>query len=130
MTCCTSGQTAALQFCFSLPAGPSPRLTLAAQPCCPCTGYCGLYAIDRFPEDAAAFANVDTARLLDIRQYCANAVANDVLVLVGLGTILRLLSALALAYIPRGLRLEPAVNVVARLLAARRRQRQSLVGAA
>lgn len=95
----------------------------------PGSGYCGLYAIERFPEDAAAFAAVDTARLLDIRQYCANAVANDVLVLVGLGTILRLLSALALAYIPRGLGMEPAVNAVARWLARRRRQQQGLTGA-
>lgn len=102
---------------------PAPKSAMNA------AGYCGLYAIERFPEDAAAFAAVDTARLLDIRQYCANAVANDVLVLVGLGTILRLLSALALAYIPRGLGMEPAVNAVARWLARRRRQQQGLTGA-
>ncbi|KAL4458314.1 hypothetical protein ABPG75_013179 [Micractinium tetrahymenae] len=93
-------------------------------------GYCGLYAIDRFPEDAAAFAGVDTQRLLNIQQYCDNSVANGVLVLAALGTILRLLSAAALAYFPRGLRLEPVVNVVARWVAGRRRQRHSVRNAA
>ena len=60
----------------------------------------------------------------DALDYCANNVANGVIVLAALGTILRLGAALALAFCPRGLRLEPAVAAVARWLLPRRRRRR------
>lgn len=83
-------------------------------------------------EDPTALAGADTRALLDIQVYCENAVMHSLLVLAGLGLILRLLTALAVAYAPRGLRLEPALGALGRLLGfgRRRRRRQAAAAAA
>jgi hypothetical protein len=86
--------------------------------------------VERFPEDPAALADLDTARLLDIGQYCENAVAHAVVVLFVLGCILRLLTALAVAYCPRGLRLEGALAAAARAAGKGRRRRRRAAAAA
>ncbi|PRW59962.1 white-brown complex 30 [Chlorella sorokiniana] len=89
---------------------PSTKAVMAT------AGYCGLDAV-KFDLDspADALAGTDQAQLLDISIYCANSVPNAVLILLGLGCILRLLTALALAYVPRGLRLQPVLQGVAHM---------------
>lgn len=88
-------------------------------------GYCGLDQVE-FDLDAPvdALAGTDQSQLLDISLYCAKSVPNAVLVLLGLGCILRLLTALALAYVPRGLRLQPVLQAVAHMCGWGRRQRR------
>ena len=73
---------------------------------------------------AEALAGVDRTQLLDISLYCANTVPHGVLVLLGLGCILRLLTALALAYVPRGIRLQPALQAAAHAVGWGRRRRR------
>jgi hypothetical protein len=68
----------------------------------------------------------DSARLLDVRQYCVNTVPHAVLVMFGLGAVLRVLTALAVAYCPRGLHLGAGLAPLLRWIngAARRRLRK------
>ena len=84
------------------------------------------------PEDPSALVGADTGALLDPRAYCANYAMHGALVLLALGCILRLLTALAVAYCARGVRLEPALAALGRLLGSgrRRRRRQAAAAAA
>lgn len=98
----------------------------------PKTGYCGLDAVELDPEQPEALLGADTAALLDPHVYCANVAMHGSLVLLALGLILRLLTALAVAYCSRGVRLEPALVALGRLLGSgrRRRRRQAAAAAA
>lgn len=122
----------------SRPTSPSPRLPQVPPPHSPThhplsqpAGYCGLDKVELFPEETA-LAGVDKQRLLDVRIYCDNSVANGVVIMLALGTILRLLTALALVYCSRGIRLEPIMTAAGRLLGCvgRRGRRRCAAAAA
>lgn len=88
-------------------------------------GYCGLDQVKLdLDAPADALSGADQSQLLDISLYCTNSVPNGVLVLLGLGCILRLLTTLALAYVPRGIRLQPVLQGVAHMFGWGRRQRR------
>jgi hypothetical protein len=79
------------------------------------------------PEDDTSFAGpLDRDRLLDIRQYCINAVPHAVLVMLALGLVLRILTALSVAYCSHGLRLGALVAPLARYVGRARRRRRQL----
>lgn len=92
----------------------------------PPAGYCGLYKLGLNPEDPSAGAALsgplDSARLLDIRDYCANASAHAALVMLALGFILHAATALAVAHCSHGLRL--GLGPLARWVGSGRRRRQ------
>lgn len=71
-------------------------------------------------------AGADAARLLDVDIYCDNYAHSALLVLAAVGTILRLLTALAVRYCSHGIRLEAGAAAAARLLSCggRRRKQQ------
>lgn len=103
----------------------------AVSPPLPPAGYCGLDAVEEDPDAPLLLQGVDTRDLLDISRYCENTAMNGALILFGLGCILRLLTALALAFCPRGLRLEPLLSAAAQAFGAgRRRRRQQAAEAA